>query len=166
MEFTEEQKAQIYIDYREKVFGYILSHINNYQNAEDLTADVFVKVYKKLPEFDETKASISTWIYTITQNTLTDYYRTNKSFEEIPETLSVGCKIEDNICNKEMLGKLTQALGRLEKRQRDIIILRFYSGKTLREIAEQLGISYAYVKILQNKAFDELKEVFEEFGGF
>ena len=43
---------------------------------------------------------------------------------------------------------------KMPKRERDIIILRFYSGKTLREISSQMGISYAYVKVLQNKAFE------------
>lgn len=41
----------------------------------------------------------------------------------------------------------------LGERERDIIVLRYYSGKTLKEIAEQMDISCSYVKILQNKAF-------------
>ena len=48
---------------------------------------------------------------------------------------------------------------KMPKRERDIIILRFYSGKTLREISSQMGISYAYVKVLQNKAFEKLKKI-------
>ena len=151
-------KEKIYRDYYEKVFGYILSKINNQFDAEDITSDVFVKVYAKLDTFDETKSSLSTWIYTITKNTLTDYYRTRRVLAEVPETLEDDSSVEDEICNAEMLERLANALEKLDKRERDIIILHFYSGKTLRAISEQLGISYAYVKILQNKAFEALKK--------
>ena len=160
MIITDIEKEKIYRDYHGKVCGYIRSKINSAQDAEDITSDVFVKVYEKLDTFDETKASLSTWIYTITRNTLTDYFRTRKVFEEIPETIKDEASVEDDICNAEMLETLADALESLEERERDIIILRFYCGKTLRDISAQMGISYAYVKVLQNKAFVKLKKFF------
>ena len=158
---TDTQKAAIYRDYHGKVAGYIRSKINSPQDAEDIAADVFLKVYEKLDSFDESKASLSTWIYTITRNTLTDYYRTRRVFEEVPETREDDFCVEDEICDAEMLETLADALEALDKRERDIIILRFYSGKTLKEIAETMHISYAYVKVLQNKALAALKIFFE-----
>ena len=154
-------KEKIYRDYHGKVCGYIRSKINSAQDAEDLTADVFVKVFEKLGTFDESKASLSTWIYTITRNTLTDYFRTRKVFAEIPETMETDTSVEDDVCNAEMLETLAKALETLDERERDIVILRFYSGKTLREISSQMGISYAYVKVLQNKAFEKIKGFFQ-----
>lgn len=148
----------IYRDYHSKVFGYIRSRISSAQDAEDLASDVFVKVYEKLDSFDESKASLSTWIYTITRNTLTDYFRTRKVYDEIPETFEDDSSVEDDVCNAEMLNNLAKALETLDERERDIIILRFYSGKTLKEITEQMDISYAYGKVLQNKAFDKLRK--------
>ena len=158
---TYTQKEAIYRDYHGKVSGYIRSKINSPQDAEDITADVFLKVYEKLDTFDETKASLSTWIYTITRNTLTDYFRTRKVFDEIPETIEDDISVAEEICNAEMLETLADALETLEERERDIIILRFYSGKTLRDISAQMGISYAYVKVLQNNAFAKIKNFFE-----
>lgn len=149
---------KIYRDYHGKVCGYIRSKINSAQDAEDLTADVFVKVFEKLGTFDESKASLSTWIYTITRNTLTDYFRTRKVFAEIPETMETDTSVEDDVCNAEMLETLAKALETLDERERDIIILRFYSGKTLKQITAQMGISYAYGKVLQNKAFEKLRK--------
>lgn len=159
--YTVVQKEKIYHDYHGKVYGYICSKINNAQAAEDLAANVFVKIYEKLDSFDEGKASLSTWIYTITRNTLTDYYRTRRVFEEVPETLDDGSSVEEDVCNAETLDALASALESLDERERDIIILRFYKGKTLTEIAEQMGISYAYVKVLQNKAFGAMKKFLE-----
>ena len=152
----------IYRDYHGKVFGYIRSKIDSAQDTEDLAADVFLKVFEKLDSFDESRASLSTWIYTITRNTLTDYYRTRKVLAEIPEALEDSASVEDDVCNAEMLDTLANALETLDERERDIIILRFYSGKTLKEITAQMGISYAYGKVLQNKAYEKLKKFFEK----
>ena len=161
MQLTEEARAAIYENYHRKVLGYIRGKVNNAALAEDLCSDVFLKVYEKLDSFDETKASVSTWIYTITRNRLIDYYRTRKVFEEIPETLEDGSRIEEEVCSREALGSLAEALERLDERKRDIIILRYYSGVSLKEIAERMGISYTYVKVLQNQAMSELRGYLE-----
>ena len=157
---TEEYKASIYTDYHKKVLGYIVHKTNDIHAAEDLCSEVFLKVYEKLDTFDESKASISTWIYTITRNTLTDYFRTRKVSAEIPETLCDTSSPEDEICNSETLEILAKALSKLDERERDIIIMRYYSGKTLTETAQLMNISYSYVKVLQNKALSELKKYF------
>lgn len=157
---TEQQKADIYTQYAEKVRGYIVGKTNNSQLAEDLCSDVFIKVYEKIDSFDPTKSSVSTWIFTITRNTLIDYYRTRRVFSEVPEELEDDQSIEDDVCNQEQLEILAKALEHLDERQRNIIVLRYYSGKTLKEIAQTLDISYAYVKILHNKALGELKAFF------
>ena len=162
MMITDMQKETIYRNYHGKIYGYIRSKINSPQDAEDIAADVFVKVFEKLDSFDEKKASRSTWIYTIARNTLTDYFRTRKIFAEMPESIEGDSSIEDDICSAETLDTLADALEALDERERDIIILRFYSGKTLKEIAEQLDISYAYVKTLQNKAFGNIRKFFEK----
>ena len=148
----------IYRDYHGKVFGYIRSKIDSAQDTEDLAADVFLKVFEKLDSFDESRASLSTWIYTITRNTLTDYYRTRKALAELPEALEDSASVEDDLCNADTLEILAKALESLGERERDIIILRFYSGKTLKGITAQMGISYAYGKVLQNKAFEKLRK--------
>lgn len=152
---------KIYEDYRQKVFSYILSKVQNSDLAEDLCQNVFLKIYEKADTFDETKASVSTWIYTIARNTLTDYYRTRRVTSEIPETLQSEQSTEDEVINGEMMERLADALSQMDERMRDVIILRFYDGKTLREIADNMGISYAYVKVIQNKAFAFLRSFLE-----
>lgn len=159
-------EEQIYLEYHDKVYGYIISKINNQHDAEDIAADVFVKIYAKLDTFDESKSSLSTWIYTVTKNTLTDYFRTRKVFIQIPDIIEDETSADDEICNAETLEKLAETLETLEKRERDIIILHFYSGKTLKEIAEKLNISYAYVKTLQNKALKKIKNILKNSSHF
>lgn len=157
---TDEMKTKLYQDFYQKVLGYINGKVNNYTLAEDLCSDVFLKVYEKIDTFDETKASLSTWIFTITRNRLTDYFRTRHITGEIPETLAEDNSFEDDVCNGEMLETLADALEKLDTRERDIIIFHYYSGMTLKDVAEKMGISYSYVKLLHNNALVALKDFF------
>lgn len=153
----EKQKEIIYSEYRNKIFGYIQSKIRNVDIAEDLTSDVFVKIYEKLDQFDEKKASLSTWIYLVTRNTLIDYYRTKKVSYELTEQIGEPSSVEEEVCNKAALNDLAEGLKNLGERERNIIILHFYSGKTLREISDMMGISYSYVKLLLYRSYGNLK---------
>lgn len=162
MPVSEAFKNEVYTSYYKKVLGYINGKVCNLSLTEDLCSEVFLKIFEKLDSFDAEKASLSTWIFTITRNRLTDYYRTRRVFEEIPETLTDDSCVEAEICNQETLDELADALEKLDSRERDIIILRYYSGCTLKEIAERLGISYAYVKILHNKALALLRGILGE----
>lgn len=152
-------KAQIYEEFHMKVLRYIQSQVNDYYLAEDLCSDVFVKVYDKLDSFNEKKAKLSTWIFTITRNTLIDYYRTRKVTVEVPETLTY--EVEDTEDLDEQLQTLSKALEQIDERSKQIIILHYYDCLTLKEIAEKLDISYTYVKILHKKALLLLKDYFD-----
>lgn len=160
MTYTEAEKTRLYEQYQNKVFRYFCGKVNNSTLAEDLCSEVFLKVYEKLDTFDETKASVSTWIFTVARNTLTDYFRTRRVHEEIPETLADDSSVEEEVCREELLDTLAQALQSLDERERDIIILHYNSHITLTEIADRLGISYAYVKVLHQKALSRMKKFF------
>ncbi|MCI8899139.1 MAG: sigma-70 family RNA polymerase sigma factor [Lachnospiraceae bacterium] len=112
--------------------------------------------------FDEKKASLSTWIYKITQNAVIDYYRKAKSVYGLPEELCFEGNIDEEMLNEETLKSLADALEQLPQRESDIIILHYYSGKTLKSIAEIMDISYSYVKLLHTKALNNLREIINE----
>lgn len=158
---NEQEKTKIYEDYSIKVRNFILSKVNDFNLAEDLTSDVFVKVYSKLDSFDDKKASLSTWIFTITRHTLIDYYRTRRVNEELPEDLTYEDDEEDSICNEENLNILKEGLKKLSEKERDLIILHYYSKETLKDIASKMNISYAYSKVLHAKALLKLKNSFK-----
>lgn len=151
------QREKIYTDYHDKVMRYVRGKVSNGNDVEDIVSDVFLKVYGKLDTFDETKASLSTWIYHITQNTVTDYYRKRHIISDIPENMSDGESVTDELVNEEMLENLADGLESLDSRSRVLIILHYYNGMKLKDIAEKMGISYVYAKVLHKKALDELK---------
>lgn len=157
MLFDASQKERIYSDFHDKVAGYVHGKVSNVSDVEDIVSDVFMKIYSKLDSFDEDKASLSTWIYHITQNTVTDYFRKRHIFSDIPETMADGECLEDSVINEEMLECLADGLERLDERSRHLILLHYYSGVKLKDIADKMGISYVYAKVLHKKALGELK---------
>ena len=148
----------LYNEYQRKVMGYIRARVTRLADAEDLCSKVFEKVYLKLESFDETKASVSTWIFTITRNTVIDYFRHSRPTEELDENLSDRTELDENLLNSESLSELAEALRALPEEMRDIIVLRYYDGKPLTEIAEMMGLSYGAVKLRHQSALAKLKK--------
>ena len=151
----------IYTQYRDKVFGFVRSKIVNQTEAEDIVQTVFLKVYSNLDKYDETKASLSTWIYTITRNTVCDYLKEKRDhpvIELIENTVYSAEEPDDSLLNQEALEELACALQKLPQNQRDIIILIYYHGKPKTEVAKILDITYGQLRYLHDKALSRLKE--------
>lgn len=150
---------ELYREYYPKVLGYIRNRIVQKDDAEDLAQTVFLKVYSKTDTFDETKSSVSTWIFNIMRNTLIDYQR-KKSIHiesEIPETMpSDDEDMSDSVVHEEELEILAESLEKLSESERDIIILHYYSEYTLMKIAEMKCLSYGQTKRLHAKAIEKL----------
>ena len=157
MILTEEDREKIYTAYSGKVMGYIMARVRRRAEAEDLTADVFEKVYRKIGDYDRTKSSLSTWIFTITRNTLIDSYRRKRPTEELSEEIPDLTELDENLLQTETLQELARALRGLEEELRDIVVLRYYDGKPLTEIADLMGLSYGAVKIRHQKALNEIR---------
>lgn len=158
---TQSEKDAIYKDYNRKVFYYFIGKHLNEDDAEDLTANVFVKFYDKSESFDPTKASPATLIYRIAHNTLIDFWRVRKQHSELDEEIAYKDDTLDNILTEETLTELGQALMRLEYRERALVVLVYYDNKTLKEAAEILKMSYSNSKIIMKKALSELKDFLE-----
>ena len=151
----------LYMQYYSKVMGYIHARIRNTADAEDLCADVFEKVQRKLPDFDPEKASVSTWIFTITRNTVIDHYRRSKPTEELDENLSEDSELDESLLNNETLSELASALRAMPEELRDLIVLRYYDGKPLTEVAEIMGLSYGAVKLRHQSALAKLRKAMQ-----
>ena len=155
----EKLYGEIYAAYKDKVSQYIHVKISNFHDAEDLVSDVFLKVCQKYGTFDEKKASLSTWIYIIARNTVIDYYRTSKVYYKISEEFPINGGFDETLIGEEQLDSLADALSRLGQRDRDIIILHYYNGYTLKEVAGKMKLSYSNVKLLHNRALKKLREL-------
>ena len=149
---------QIYLQYHDKVRAYVRGKIQDPHDVEDLVSAVFMKIVQKLDSYDPAKASVSTWVYAITRNTVTDHFRTRRSMvaledymaDEQPEELA-----------DDALDSLADALLALREKERDLIVLHYYTGHTLKEVAEMMGMSYINAKVIHKKALESLRTFFQ-----
>ncbi len=152
----------IYTQYCDKVFGFVRSKIFNQTEAEDIVQTVFLKVYSNLDQYDETKASLSTWIYTITRNTVYDYLKEKRDhpvLELMDNTVDSAEEPDDSLLNQEALEELACALEKLPQNQRDIIILLYYKNLDRKNVAEMFGFTYGQLRYLHDKAIKRLGEL-------
>ena len=150
----------IYLAYHDKVSAYIRGKVDNHHDAEDLVSQVFEKVYSKLHTFDEGKASLSTWIYTITRNTVTDYFRSQRRTLEFADWMDHDDFPEAD--SDEALDVLADALMTLKERERDLIVLHYYRGHTLKVVAEMMQMSYINAKVVHKNALKQLQKFYEK----
>ena len=152
---------KIYLEYKEKVFRYVRGKLANAADAEDVTSEIFLRVQTSLSSYDEEKATLSTWIYTITHNAVCNYYRDQSkravSLDESDaysgEDEGVMAEIENEILKED----LALALETLTEREQDIIVLYYYHELPLRDIAIKMGITYTNAKFIKHQAIGKLR---------
>lgn len=160
---NNQDPAYIYTQFCGKVTAFVRSKIMNRSDAEDLVQEVFLKIYASLDRFDGEKASLSTWIYTITRNTVYDYLRAKRDrpvFELPDNAEDEGEGAPDEaILKRETLEALAGALEKLPQDQRDIVILLYYKKLDRKTVAEAFGMTYGQLRYLHDKAIRRLGEL-------
>ena len=146
----------LYQEFEPKVRAYVYGKIQDPHEVEDLVSAVFLKVVKKLDTFDPAKASLSTWVYTITRNTVTDFFRTRRTMVAFEDYMGGETPAPD--LTDDALEALADALVALKEKERDLIILHYYKGHTLKVVAEMMGMSYINAKVIHKKALNGLRE--------
>ena len=162
METNAQLLEQIYQTYADRVRNYLAGKLRDTNTADEICSEVFAKIVEKIDTYDPAKAALSTWVFTIANNKLTDFYRKNARrgiTEEIPESFQSSDDLETEICREETLRELAHALKQLDEREQDVIIQHYYHGRPLKEVAISLHISYSYAKVLHRNALSHLQEV-------
>jgi len=153
--------------YERKIFGYLLRSVRNYEDAEELTLEVFFKAYRALSSW-EPKAKFSTWLYTIASNLSIDYHRSKARHpvyvledEEVLETKLVANDLSSNpekhVEEMERGRIIREAVDELSSKQKEVFMLTRYEGLPIREVAETLGMAEGTVKIHLHRAMKKLQ---------
>ena len=157
---------KIHLEYREKVFRYVRGKVASTADAEDVTSEIFLKVLSSLDSYDEEKATLSTWIYTITHNTVCNYYREQSkralSLEENALCSDTDDGVMSEIENEILKENLATALETLTEREQDVIVLYYYHEIPLRDIAIKMGITYTNAKFIKHQAINKLKHIMKK----
>ena len=154
--------------YERQLFAYIkrLMKISD-GDAEDILQEVFIKTYENLNDFDR-DLKFSSWIYRITYNHTISYYRKNKAKlqtlslednEMLLEKLRSEFNLTENIDNKILKEKIQELLKQLDKKYRDVLILKYLEEKDYTEMSNILRKPMGTIATLLNRAKDKFREI-------
>jgi RNA polymerase sigma-70 factor (ECF subfamily) len=162
--------GELYDRYHESIFRYIWSRVSDRQLAEDLTGDVFTSMVVNLPKYRLLGTPFQAWLYRIARNLIIDYRRKASSRRELQldDVINSSAGEEDlpQVVEDQMIIEQVQtALGELKPLKQDVIILRFFVGLSLNEVASILGRTLSSVKVTQHRALKELRMKIESYAG-
>ncbi|HYM50937.1 MAG TPA: RNA polymerase sigma factor [Candidatus Limnocylindrales bacterium] len=134
------------------IYQYIYSRVGNRVDAEDLTSQVFVKAINGMRD-DVSVAELRSWLYRVAQTTLADHWR-----EYYAEDRT---ELQDNLAsppptreNSEAAQRVETLLETLPEQYRRVLELRFLRGYSVREVAQELGLTETNVKVIQFRALN------------
>src|SRR2546421_877722 len=134
------------------IYQYIYSRVGNRPDAEDLTAQVFMKAINGMRS-DVSVPELRSWLYRVAQTTLADHWRQYYA-EDIAE-------LEDDVTkppaareNPEAVQRVDALMATLPESYRRVLELRFLKGYSVRETAQELNLTETNVKVLQFRALN------------
>ncbi|QOR74378.1 sigma-70 family RNA polymerase sigma factor [Cruoricaptor ignavus] len=152
---NKDRKAQTKLinQYWLPVFSFVLNKVQDETVADEITVAVFSKVLNKLELYD-LNFHFKTWILTIAQNSVIDFWRKQKrsqneeSFSDLNSIKNDFARSpEELLISDEEQERILRAIESLDANYQEIIRLRFYEEKSIKEIAEELGISISNTKV-------------------
>lgn len=156
----------LYEHYYRDIYSYIFYRVNDATTAEDLSAEVFVRMIRHLPGFlDQGKPFIS-WLYGLAKKVIQDYQldpqellsAINITGERSNGKASSSNGRSQTQDDQHALGCFQKALQHLSETHKEIIIHRFVEGRSVRDIADLINQSEGAVKTLQLSALKSLEE--------
>lgn len=154
--------AHLYDLFVDRIFKYIYFKIGNAPDAEDLTAQVFLKAWEAVPSYHVTGRPFSAWLYRIAHNAVVDYFRMRRETVSLDDVTR-----EDRNANLEELTEhqltaeaLQRAIRRLTAAQRQVILLRFIEGYSTEEVAAIMEKGEGAIRTLQHRALASLQRIF------
>jgi RNA polymerase sigma-70 factor, ECF subfamily len=151
----------LYDHYLDPIYRFIYYKVFCREVAEDLTSDTFMKALKRLGSYQVDRGRFNSWLYQIARNTVVDYYRTKKESVPIDDVFDLGHdeRTAEQLDALAGLAKVEEYLKALPARQREIITLRIWEGKSFDEIASLLGGTEGSVKMAFSRSIRQLREV-------
>jgi RNA polymerase sigma-70 factor, ECF subfamily len=173
---------QLVVSQHRRVYAICYRFTGSGTDAEDLTQEVFLKLYRNLATFDTQKGSFQTWITTLARNLLVDHFRRTRqdratdsidaSFdgEDDGPTLAEriadpGISQEKHVANLQLRGRIQDALKQLSPELREAVILRDLEDMDYKEISQVLRIPEGTVKSRISRGRGELAKLLQRIEG-
>ncbi len=158
-----EAFAQLYDRFVEKIYKYIYYKVGSKSDAEDLTAQVFLKAWEAIGHYRLTGRPFSAWLYRIAHNLVVDHFRMRREAIPIDDVMRIDEKEGDldDVTQRHFTAEtLQRAIHRLTVDQQQVIILRFLEGYSTEEVARIMGKGQGAVRTLQHRALAGLARIF------
>jgi len=174
--------GKLYDQHYSRIFGYVLRRTADLEIAQDITSETFFKALKGLWRFrwkdtfsvypvGHRRCSFGAWLYRIANNEIANYFRKNKhkpvSLEKISEPIAVHnpeaeiLEAEQELKKHQDFLKIQKEIFKLPIRYQEVITLRFFEKKKLKEISEILGKKEGTIKSLVHRGLEKLKNLIE-----
>ena len=159
--------------YRRKVFNVAYKFVGKHDEAEDLTQDIFLKIFKSLDTFDR-RANFQTWLISVSRNLCIDHYRSVRKERETVDRdvdtseLSAAAPGQSQIAALEQRDRvelLREALASLPKTLRTAVLMRDLRELSYHEIARELRLPEGTVKSRINRGRSELARQIRKLRG-
>ena len=159
--------------YNRRIYNLCYRFTSSPDDAQDLTQEVFIRVYRTMSSYNLEKGAFTTWLTTLTRNLLVDHFRRSKQdrmtdsmdagLRDEEDTLSLGDRLEDTrptpddrLASKETQKMVQLALARISPDLREAVILRDLQDMDYKEIALVLRVPEGTVKSRINRGRMEL----------
>ena len=158
--------AELYDRFAPRVYNRCLGFAKSKVEAEDLTHDIFIKLFVKLDTF-KGNSKFSTWLYSFTYNFCVNYVQRNayKNKEEVKEVVikeDSALEISDDEILNIKADKLKKVLAAIDPKEKMILLLKYQDDMSIKEIAETLDIGLSAVKMRIKRAKDHAMEVYKK----
>jgi RNA polymerase sigma-70 factor (ECF subfamily) len=170
-EGDSEAWGQLYRQYAPAIFRFCRRAMPTREDAEDATADIFIKVHEKLGQYDSSRP-FGAWLYRVAGNHCWDMLRRRRIRQDL-ETEDVDTMpLEhpdpgqlDRLLAESTSQQVRAALEKLPARARVALLLRYYSDMSYDDIADTLGVRRTFVGVLLLRARHQLREILVSSGG-
>lgn len=162
MNSTAIKFEDLYSNMYSKVLQYVSYRITDYDQAKDITGDIFLKIYQKMSSFNPDKAAASTWAWTIVKNSMIDYFRVKKLDAihlskmttedgdqfDLPSSFDTFSEVSTN----ETMSRIMQAIDELPASHREIVYLNLVEDLKYEDVASRTNTPLGTVKVTLAKA--------------
>lgn len=156
--------AELYDRHVVRVYRHIYYLVNDAREAEDLTAQTFLKAWEAVERYKERGAPFVAWLLRIAHNLTVSHLRAKRDHGALEDTY-VDAKMDRN--PEQALEQSTdeksvrEAVMKLRDEQRQVIMLRFVEELDYREVAAMIGKSVPAVRVIQHRALGNLRKIMQ-----
>lgn len=151
---SHEAFAKVYNRFSKPLLHYVSSRISDPAIAEELTQEVFLKAYRFKDSYQE-RYAVSTWLWTIARNTISDHLRGSKSWDSGVPAEETACEkpcAESLVIKKDERRNILKLMRSLTRMQKRVLWMRIIHQLSYEEISKKLGMSLSAVKNLAYRA--------------